>query len=58
MNGAEDLLASGSKLSKESNNVVGGLTVETGGGLVEEKKKIGLGGKLDTDSDSLSCFNR
>jgi hypothetical protein len=37
MDGTQDLLTGGSEFSKESNNVVGGLTVETGGGLVEEK---------------------
>ena len=38
MNGTQDLLTGGSELSEESNNVVGGLTVETGSGLVEEKE--------------------
>jgi hypothetical protein len=58
MDGAEDLLSGGSELSEETNNVVGGLTIETGSRLVEEKKEIGLGGELDTDSDSLSCLDR
>jgi hypothetical protein len=38
MDGTQDLLTGGSEFSEESNNVVGGLTIETGGGLVEEKE--------------------
>lgn len=58
MDGTQDLLTGGSEFSEESNNVVSGLTIETGCRLVEEKQKIRLGSKLDTDSDSLSCFDR
>lgn len=58
MDGTQDLLAGSSEFSEESNNVVGGLTIETGCRLVEEEQEIGLGGKLDTDSNSLSCFDR
>jgi len=58
MNGTQDLLTGGSEFSKESNDVVGGLTIKTGSGLVEEKQEIRLGGEFDTDSDSLSCFDR
>jgi hypothetical protein len=38
MDGTQDLLTGGSEFSEESNNVVGRLTIETGSGLVEEKK--------------------
>jgi hypothetical protein len=55
---AENLLTGSGKLSEESNNVVCGLTIETGSRLVQEEKEIGLGSKLDTDSDSLSGFDR
>lgn len=58
MDGTEDLLSSSSKLSQESNQVVSGLTVKTGGRFIEEKEQIGFGGKLDTDGNSLSSFNR
>jgi hypothetical protein len=37
MDGTQDLLTGGSEFSEESNNVVSGLTIKTGSGLVEEK---------------------
>lgn len=58
MDGTQDLLAGSSEFSKESNNVVGGLTIETGRRLVEEEQEVGFGGELDTDGNSLSCFDR
>ena len=57
VDGTEDLLAGSGKLSKESDQVVGGLTVETGSGLVKEEQKIGFGGELYTDGDTLSRFD-
>jgi hypothetical protein len=58
VDGTEDLLAGRSKLSEETDQVVSGLTVETRGRLVEEEQEIGLGSKLDTDSDTLSSLDR
>lgn len=58
MDGTQDLLSSSGKLSQESDQVVSGLTVETGSRFIEEEKQVGLGGKFDTDGDSLSSFNR
>ena len=44
VDGAEDALAGGGELAEESNDVEGGLGVETGGGLVEEEEEFGFGG--------------
>ena len=57
VDGTENLLSGGRKLSKETDQVVGGLTVKTRGGLVEEKQEIRLGSKFDTDGHTLSSFN-
>lgn len=50
MDGAEDRLAGGGELSEESDDVEGGLSVETRGGLVEEEEKLRLRSKLDSDA--------
>lgn len=57
VNSAENLLAGSSEFTKESDQVVGGLTIETRSGLVKEKQQIGLGGQFNTNSDTLSSFD-
>jgi hypothetical protein len=57
MDGTQDGLTGGGELSQESNDVEGALTVETGGGFVQEEQKLGLRGQFNTDSKSLSSFN-
>ena len=48
-----DSLSGLRKLLQETHDGKGRLTVQTASGLVEEKKKTGLGSQLDTDGDAL-----
>jgi hypothetical protein len=50
MDGAEDRLAGGGELSKESDDIEGGLSVETRGGLVKEEEKLRLRSKLNSNA--------
>ena len=54
----EDGLADVGELAEETDGVVGGLAIETGGGLVEEDEDAGLGDQLDTNGHTLALFDR
>lgn len=57
VDGDEDGLADGSKLSKEADRVVRRLTIETRGRLVEEDQDTWLGNKFNANGDALALLN-
>lgn len=57
MDGAEDGLPGGGELAEKTDDVKGGLRVETRRRFVEEQEELGLGGEFDADGDSLALFD-
>ena len=53
----ENSLSNVSQLAKELHSTECSLTIETGGGFVEEDKDRRLRDEFDTDSDTLALFN-
>jgi hypothetical protein len=53
VDGAQDGLTGSGELLEEANDVVGRLTIETTGRLVEEQQELRLGSELDTDGKTL-----
>jgi hypothetical protein len=57
VNGAENSLTVLGQGVNEIENGPGSLRVETGSRLVEEQKQLGLGSKLDTNSQTLTLLD-
>jgi hypothetical protein len=57
VDGAENSLAVLGQGVNEIENGPGSLRIKTGSGLIEEQKQLGLGSKLDTDSQTLTLLD-
>lgn len=56
MDGAQNSLAAVDETSHETNNVIGGLAIETRGRFIQEEQSR-LRNQLDTKSNTLALFN-
>jgi len=57
MDGTQDSLSVVGQPFEEVQNVPRGLRIETGRGLVKEKKQLRFGNEFDSDGESLSLFD-